>query len=48
MIYSAATTALPMIKALGPLDRGKVEMYLGIARSGYGGCVKPLSASWPN
>ena len=48
MIYAAATSALPAIRRIGPLNPDRVSFYMNIARSAYGDCVKQVPANWPN
>jgi hypothetical protein len=48
MIYAAATSALPAIRRIGPLDLQRVSFYMNVARSAYGDCVKPVPRNWPN
>jgi hypothetical protein len=48
MIYAAATSALPAIRRIGPLDAKRVAFYMDVARSAYGGCVKDVPANWPS
>lgn len=47
MIYAAAVSALPAIRKIGPLDQGRIDFYMGVARSAYGDCVRPVPENWP-
>jgi hypothetical protein len=48
MIYAAATSALPAIRRIGPLDPKRLSFYMKVARSAYGDCVKDVASNWPN
>lgn len=46
-MWDAARWAMPAIKRLGTLDKGRVDYFMDNARRRYGDCVQELAPDWP-
>lgn len=46
-MFDAARWAMPPIRRLGELDRGRIDRFMAAARSHYGDCIKDLPSDWP-
>jgi hypothetical protein len=48
IMWRKARTKLPELRAIGPLDAGRVRRFMADAREHYGDCVKGLPPDWPD
>lgn len=46
-MWDAARWAMPPIRRLGQLDRGRVDHFMRNARAHYGDCIRDLPPDWP-
>jgi len=46
-MFDAARWAMPPIKRLGELDKGRIDRFMRAAREHYGDCIRDLPADWP-
>lgn len=46
-MWDAARWAMPAIKRLGTLDKGRIDYFMENARRHYGDCIQELPADWP-
>ena len=46
-MWDAARWAMPPIRRLGELDRGRIDAFLSDARRYYGDCIQELPREWP-
>ena len=46
-MWDSARWAMPPIKRLGELDRGRIDRFMTNARRHYGDCIKDLPRDWP-
>jgi hypothetical protein len=46
-MFDAARWAMPPIKRLGELDKGRIDHFMKAARERYGDCVRDLPRDWP-
>ena len=47
LMWDASRWAMPAIKRLGELDRGRIDRFMREAREHYGECIRELPRDWP-